>query len=245
MKNNRIKVICEMLILFLIAGCSAPSTPEETTIPPIMTTSTEATEATIPETTLHSITEPYLPTVEEMIPNYDELIQAGFVHVHGLPYLDKQNEVHWNGTPYFQYTGENKTIVFPGFSLALTLPDGWRDHISVVMQPDDAESLLSEILLYNNAVFETQMEYVLSGPEQTATQETVYGPYCDYFLKIRVINHEYFVINQESVGGSIPSLIPTAPTRESMWVRTRIMSIGRSFPGMNFMIMRDITPRGS
>ena len=208
MRRIRTATIVFLILLLLMSGCDSAGT-QETTAPPETTSPAETTLP--PETTVPTETEPFLPTAEEMIHNYDEWIQAGFVHVHGMLYLDQAGEVQWNGTPYFQYTGESSTIAFPDFGLKLTLPDEWKDHVSVVIQPGDADSLLTEILLFNKAVFEAQMEYALSGPEQTATRESVYGPYCDYSLKIKALSHEYFVVNQESVGGAIPTLIPTDP----------------------------------
>lgn len=189
------------LILLLLTGCDSAVPPEttippETTVPEETTQPVEITEAPVPETTIPPTTE---PVVREIDPLYLEMVEAGFEMIQGDPY---QSWSEWHFSPHpsrYQYVGDDNTIVFPSASITLTLPEEWKDQLTVTTNRYDDPPYGRMIYIHSSRVLETTIEYYLQD-RPSSTRETMDMPYYDYVLLIEAfprVSHDNMVPGQD------------------------------------------------
>lgn len=189
------------LILLLLTGCDSAVPPEttippETTVPEETTQPVEITEAPVPETTIPPTTE---PVVREIDPLYLEMVEAGFEMIQGDPY---QSWSEWHFSPHpsrYQYVGDDNTIVFPSASITLTLPEEWKDQLTVTTNRYDDPPYGRMIYIHSSRVLETTIEYYLQD-RPSSTRETMDMPYYDYVLLIQAfprVSHDNMVPEQD------------------------------------------------
>lgn len=190
-------ILCLMALLGLLflPGCSKSPVEETTMQTLIPSTEVSQPEETIPdvlETTVPPTTEPAVqnPPVREIDTDNALMIDAGFEMIQGDPYLDWFDSLYEPIRCRFRYAGDEETITFPGLSIGLTLPQEWRDQVTVTTgryyDPEMNTAMGRQIYIHINRVLETQLEYHLQEyPDETP--ETLDEPYRDYALFIEAI----------------------------------------------------------
>lgn len=183
-----------MLLLLLLTGCNDLSEPTETTPSPETTVPVNTTVPT--ETTEPSTTE---PEMRELDPLYLEMVEAGFEMIQGDPY---QRWSEWSYSPYpnrYQYMGDDNTMIFPGTSIILTLPEEWKDQLTVTTNRYDDPPYGRDIYIHSSRVLETTIEYYLQD-YPSDTRETMDMPYYDYVLLVEAfprVSHDNMVPEQD------------------------------------------------
>ena len=194
MRRMKLLLTGALVFALLLAGCGGDPAPSETTAPPVETTAPPETtlppETTAPpETTQPAVQNP--PT-KEIDPDNALMINAGFELIQGNPYLNAHDSMDVPIRCRFQYVGDEETITFPGLSIGLTLPQEWRDQLTVTTgryyDPEETYAEARTIYIHVNRVLEAQLEYHL----QEYPDETPVMPYYDYALFIGVTDWSVF-----------------------------------------------------